>query len=143
VTPEITVKGAADAIAFYKRALGARERMRLASPDGKIMHAEIQIGDSVIFLCDEMPERGKPSPQTVGGSTGSLYVYVPDVDASVKRAVAAGARVTMPVADMFWGDRFGVISDPFGHDWGLATHTEDLTPAQQKKRAAEWMKQQP
>jgi uncharacterized glyoxalase superfamily protein PhnB len=79
----------------------------------------------------------------VGGSTGSLYVYVPDVDASVKRAVAAGARVTMPVADMFWGDRFGVISDPFGHDWGLATHTEYLTPAQQKKRAAEWMKQQP
>jgi uncharacterized glyoxalase superfamily protein PhnB len=142
VTPAITVKGAAEAIDFYRRALGARERMRMASPDGKIMRAELQIGDSVIFLGDECPDVGGRSPLTLGGATGSLHIYVPSVDAAVRRAVEAGARVTMPVADMFWGDRYGKVTDPFGHEWGLATHTEDLTPAQQKKRAAEFMKQQ-
>jgi PhnB protein len=142
VTPSIMVKGAAEAIEFYKRAFGARERMRMAAPDGKVMHAELTFGDSVVFLGDESPDMGGRSPQTLGGATGSLHIYVPNVDAAVKRAVDAGARVTMPVADMFWGDRYGKVTDPFGHEWGLATHKEDLTPAQQKKRAAEWMKQQ-
>jgi PhnB protein len=142
VTPAIMVRGAAEAIDFYKRAFGARERMRMASPDGKIMHAELQFGDSIVFLGDEMPDPGKPSPQTPGAAAGSLHLYVPNVDAAVKRAVDAGARVTMPITDMFWGDRYGKVTDPYGHEWGLATHKEDLTTAQMKKRAAEFMKQQ-
>ena len=141
VTPAIMVRGAAGAIDFYKRAFGARERMRMAGPDGKVMHAELRFGDSVVFLGDEMPDQGKPSPQTLGNATGSLHLYVPNVDVAVKRAVDAGARVTMPIADMFWGDRYGKVTDPYGHEWGLATHKEDVTPAQMKKRAAEFMKQ--
>jgi len=139
VTPGLTVRGAAEAIDFYKRALGARERMRMGAPDGKVGHAELAIGDSVIFLGDEFPE-GCKSPQTLGGTTTALHIYVPNVDAAIKRAVDAGAQITMPVADMFWGDRYGRIRDPFGHEWGLATHKEDLTPAQQKKRGEEFMK---
>jgi PhnB protein len=142
VTPAIMVRGAAQAIDFYKRAFGARELMRMAGPDGKVMHAELRFGDSVVFVGDEMPDQGKPSPQTLGNATGSLHLYVPNVDAAVKRAVDAGARVTMPIADMFWGDRYGKVADPYGHEWGLATHKEDLTTAQMKKRAAEFMKQQ-
>jgi PhnB protein len=142
VTPAIMVRGAAQAIDFYKRAFGARELMRMAAPDGKVMHAELRFGDSVVFLGDEMPDQGKPSPQTLGNATGSLHLYVPNVDAAVKRAVDAGARVTMPITDMFWGDRYGKVTDPYGHEWGLATHKEDLTTAQMKKRAAEFMKQQ-
>jgi PhnB protein len=115
--------------------------MRMAGPDGKVMHAELSFGDSVVFLGDEMPDRGKRSPQTVGSATGSLHLYLPNVDAAVKRAVDAGARVTMPIADMFWGDRYGTVTDPYGHEWGLATHKEDVTPAQMKKRAADFMKQ--
>jgi PhnB protein len=141
VTPQLTVRGAAAAIDFYKRALGAREVMRMASPDGKVMHAELKIGDSVIFLGDEFPEAGCQSPQTLGGATGSLHVYVPNVDAAFKRAVDAGAQATMPVSDMFWGDRYGKVKDPFGHEWGLATHKETLTPAQMRKRGEEAMKQ--
>lgn len=141
VTPQLTVRGAAEAIEFYKRAFGARELMRMASPDGKVMHAELRIGDSVFFLGDESPDMGGRSPQTLGGATGSLHVYVRNVDAAVKRAVDAGAQVAMAVADMFWGDRYGKLRDPFGHEWGLATHTEDLTPAQQRKRAEEFVKQ--
>jgi PhnB protein len=142
VTPAIMVRGAAQAIDFYKRAFGARELMRMAAPDGKVMHAELRFGDSVVFLGDEMPDQGKPSPQTLGNATGSLHLYVPNVDVAVKRAVDAGARVSMPIADMFWGDRYGKVTDPYGHEWGLATHKEDLTAAQMKKRAAEFMKQQ-
>jgi uncharacterized glyoxalase superfamily protein PhnB len=142
VTPAIMVKGAAAAIEFYKRAFGAREQMRMAGPDGKVMHAELKFGDSVVFLGDEMPDQGKLSPQSLGNATGSLHLYVPNVDAAVKRAVDAGARVSMPIADMFWGDRYGKVTDPFGHEWGLATRKEDLTAAQMKKRAAEFMRQQ-
>ncbi len=141
VTPQLTVRGAAEAINFYKRAFGARELMRMASPDGKVMHAELKVGDSVVFLGDEFPDMGCKSPQTLGGASGALHVYVPNVDAAFKRAVDAGAQVTMPVADMFWGDRYGKVRDPFGHEWGLATHKEDLTPAQTRKRAEEFFKQ--
>jgi uncharacterized glyoxalase superfamily protein PhnB len=141
VTPQLTVRGAAAAIDFYKRAFGFRELMRMASPDGKVMHAELKVGDSIFFLGDEFPAEGCQSPQTLGGATGSLHVYVPNVDAAFKRAVDAGAQPTMPVTDMFWGDRYGKVKDPFGHEWGLATHKEDLTPAQQRKRGEEFMKQ--
>ncbi len=141
VTPQLTVRGAAEAIDFYKRAFGARELMRMAAPDGKVMHAELKIGDSVFFLGDEFPDTGCRSPQSLGGATGALHVYVRNVDAAVKQAVDAGAQVTMPVADMFWGDRYGKVRDPFGHEWGLATHKEDLTPAQQRRRAEEFVKQ--
>lgn len=140
VTPQLTVRGADQAIDFYKRALGARLLMRMPGPDGKsVMHAELKIGDAIVFLADEFPDAGTRSPQALGGATGSLHVYVPDVDRAFKRAVAAGAQVKMPVADMFWGDRYGKIVDPFGHEWGLATHKEDLTPREQKKRAAAFM----
>ena len=135
ITPELTVRDAAAAIDFYTRAFGARELMRLAAPDGKIVHAELRIGDSIVFVSDEFPQHGRPAPPTVGGCTGALHVYVRNVDAAVQRAAGAGGQVTMPVADMFWGDRYGKIRDPFGHEWGLATHTVDLTPAQQKKAA--------
>jgi PhnB protein len=135
VTPSLVVRGAAQAIEFYKKALGAEERMRMAGPGGKIMHAELKIGDSIIFLTDEMPEMGCKAPQTLGGSAGSLYLYVQDVDSAFKRAVDAGGKATMPVADMFWGDRFGSFTDPFGHNWGLSTHVEDLTEPEIEERA--------
>ena len=99
------------------------------------MHAEIKVGDSVIFLSDESPDMGSRSPQSLGGTASSLHLYVPDVDAAFRRAVAAGAQVRMPVADMFWGDRFGKVVDPFGHEWGMATHVEDLTPGEVARRA--------
>jgi PhnB protein len=135
VTPSLVVRGAAQAIDFYKKALGAEERMRMAGPGGKIMHAELKIGDSIIFLTDEMPEMGCKSPQSLGGTAGSLYLYVPDVDTAFQRAVDAGGKATMPVSDMFWGDRFGSFTDPFGHTWGLSTHVEDLTEPEIEERA--------
>jgi len=141
LTPEIVVSRGAEAIDFYKRAFGAREVMRMASPDGKIMHAELRIGDSLFFLNDEFPEAAARSPQSLGGASGSLHVYVPNVDTAFQRAIDAGARVQMAVADMFWGDRYGKLADPFGHVWGLATHKEDLSTAQQRKRAEEFFKQ--
>jgi PhnB protein len=135
VTPYLTVKGAAQAIDFYKRAFGAQEVERMPGPDGtSVMHAELKIGDSIVMLSDEFPQMGTRSPQTLGGSTVSLFLYVPDVDAAFKRAVDAGAKATMPPADMFWGDRFGKVADPFGHAWGLATHTEDLSPDEIRRR---------
>jgi len=136
VTPSLIVRGAAEAIEFYKKALGAEELMRMAGPDGKIGHAELKIGDSVIFISDEFPNMGVArSPQTLGGCTGTLNLYVPDVDATFKQAVSAGGKTTMPVADMFWGDRYGTFSDPFGHHWGLGTHKEDLTAEEIEERA--------
>jgi len=144
VTPGLSVRGAAEALEFYKRALGAQEVMRMPGPDGKsIMHAEIRVGNSHIFLADEFPDMGCRSPQSLGGSTAALYLYVPDVDSAFKRAVEAGAQVKMPVMDMFWGDRFGRVADPFGHEWGLATHKEDLTPQEIGKRAQAWFAQMP
>jgi PhnB protein len=127
VTAALTVKDAAKAIDFYKKALGAEEIMRMPTPDGKIGHAQLQIGDSVIFLTDEFPNMGNKSPQTLGGTSGSLYLYVENVDAAVQQAINAGGKATMPVSDMFWGDRYGQFVDPFGHTWGIATHTQDLT----------------
>ena len=136
VTPYLMVRGADRAIEFYKRAFGAEELMRMPGPDGKsIMHAEIKIGDSRIFLSEEFPEMGCRSPQSLGGTASSLHLYIEDVDAAFKRAVAAGAQVKMPVGDMFWGDWFGKLIDPFGHEWGMATHTEDLTHQDIGKRA--------
>jgi len=139
VTPALTVKHGAEAIEFYKRAFGAQEVMRMNNPDGKIMHAEIKVGDSRIMLNDEMPDMGCLSPASVGGPTGSLYLYVPDVDAAFQRAVTAGAKVLMPVTDMFWGDRFGQVEDPSGHRWSLATHVEDLAPEEIARRHREFL----
>jgi PhnB protein len=134
VTPVLTVRGGMQALDFYKRALSVEERMRVPGPDGKrLMHAEFKIGDSVIMLCDEQPEMCR-GPQSLGGTTVSLYLYVEDVDKAFNRAVAAGAKVLMPVADMFWGDRVGKIADPYGHEWTLATHKEDVTPDEIKRR---------
>jgi uncharacterized glyoxalase superfamily protein PhnB len=136
ITPSVVVKGAEQAIEFYKKALGAQELMRMKSPDGKIMHAELKIGDSIIFVSDEFPNMGlTKSPLTLGGCTGALHIYVENVDTAFQRAVDAGGKVAMPVSDMFWGDRYGSITDPFGHVWGLATHKEDLSPKEIDERA--------
>ena len=144
VTPYLTVRGAAEAIAFYTRAFGAQEIERMPGPDGKsLMHAEVRIGDSVVMLSDEFPQTGCLSPQSLGGVTSYVFLYVPDVDAVFRRAVEAGARVTMPLTDMFWGDRFGKVADPFGHEWGMATHQEDVSPEEIQKRAAAAMSQMP
>lgn len=135
VTPAIVVRDAAKAIDFYKKALGAQELVRMPSPDGKIMHAELKIGDSIIFVSDEVPMPGNvKSPQTLGGCTGSLNVYVPNVDELFKQAIVAGGKESMPVTDQFWGDRYGSFVDPFGYSWGIATHKEDLSPAEMKER---------
>jgi PhnB protein len=129
LTPALTVRDGAKAIDFYKRALGAQELMRMPGPDGRgLMHAELKIGDSIFMLSEEQPGMGCRAPASVGGPTSYLYVYVPDVDTAFKQAVAAGAKVVMPVVDMFWGDRYGQVEDPSGHRWGLATHTRDLSP---------------
>jgi PhnB protein len=136
VTSYLTVRNGADAIEFYKRAFGAQETERITGPDNKsVMHAEIKIGDSIVMLSDEFPQGKTRSPQSLGGTTCSLFLYVPDVDAAFRRALDAGATVAMPLADMFWGDRFGTVADPFGHVWGLATHKEDVPPEELKKRA--------
>ncbi len=137
VTPYLVMTNAGKAIEFYKEAFGATENMRLATPDGKVMHAEIKIGDSPLMMCDECPESNALSPQTIGGTAVSIVLYVEDADAVVNRAVAAGAKLLMPVADQFWGDRCGTVSDPFGHKWTVATHKEDLTPEEIGKRAKE------
>ena len=138
VTPSLTVRDGAKAIDFYKKAFGAQERMRLPGPDGRLMHAELKVGDSIVMLGEEMPEMGCKAPVSVGAVSSSLYVYVPDVDAAFKRAVEAGAKAIMPPADMFWGDRFGTVEDPSGHRWGLATHKEDPSPAEMEKRKNEF-----
>ncbi len=135
VTPSLTIKNAAAAIDFYKKAFGAEEIMRMNSPDGKVAHAELKIGDSIIFLGDECDMGFARSPQTLGGTTGGLCLYVPDVDKAYERAIKAGAQARMPVADMFWGDRYGNLSDPFGHVWALATHKEDLSEEEIEERA--------
>ena len=136
VTPHLCVRGASEAIAFYARAFGAEEISRMPGPDGKLMHAEIRIGDSIVMLADEFPEMGgtSRSPLALGGTSAGLLIYCEDADALFARAVAAGAEVTMPLADMFWGDRYGKLLDPFGHDWAIATHKEDLTPEQMAER---------
>jgi PhnB protein len=136
VTPYLVFSGASDAIAFYKKALGASEVMRMDDPSGQIHHAEISIGDSRIMLVDEHPEKQVLGPKTIGGSPVSIYLYVGDVDAAVERAVAAGAKLVMPVADQFYGDRSGAVEDPFGYRWFIATHKEDLTMEEIRRRTA-------
>ena len=135
-TPYLVVDGAAKAIEFYARVFGATERMRMPGPGGKVGHAEIRIGDSVIMLADEHPEMGARGPRAYGGAAVSLHLYVPDVDATVKRALAAGATILRPVEDKFYGDRMGTIEDPFGHHWHVSTHKEDVTPDEMARRAA-------
>ncbi len=127
LTPHLVCAGAADAIDFYKRAFNAVEQARLPGPDGKLMHAAVKIGDSTLMLVDENPQWGSLGPKALKGSPVTSHLYGPDVDATGAKAVAAGAKVTMPVADMFWGDRYGQLEDPFGHRWSVATHTRDLT----------------
>ena len=139
VTPHLVVKNAAQAIEFYKKAFGAEERSRFEMPGGFIGHAELKIGDSVIFLADEMPGPcATKSPQSLGGSTATLNIYVDDVDKLFDQAVTAGGTSVMPVADMFWGDRYGTLTDPFGHVWSLATHKEDLSKQEMEERAQEF-----
>jgi PhnB protein len=135
VTPYLSIRGAARAIEFYKKAFGAAEVMRMPGPDGKLGHAEIRIGDSRVMLSDEYPEMAFLGPQTRGGSTVHIHLYVRDVDATTERAVAAGARLIRPIEDKFYGDRTGSIEDPFGHVWHLATHKEDLSMAELRRRA--------
>ena len=134
LTPQLAVKGIDAAIDFYVKNLGATKTFTMPGPDGKTMHAEIKIGDSIIMLDEENLQQGMKSPLTLGGSPGQLMIYVPDVDALAATLVAAGAKVTVPVEDMFWGDRYGELVDPFGHVWAIATHTEDLTPEQTAER---------
>ena len=136
VTPYLILNKASGAIAFYKAALGASEVMRMADPGGTVHHAEISIGDSRIMLADEHPEIQALSPKTIGGSPVSIHLYVEDVDAAVERAVAAGAKLIRPVADQFYGDRVGGVEDPFGHRWFIATHNEDLTMDEIRRRGA-------
>ena len=136
VTPYLCVSGAADALEFYKKAFGAKEIMRMADPSGKVGHAEIQIGDSIIMLADEYPEMNFRSPRTLGGSPVTIHLYVEDVDTIVNQAVSAGGKIVRPVADQFYGDRSGVVEDPFGHSWNVSTHVEDIAPEEIEKRAA-------
>jgi PhnB protein len=142
VTPSLFVAGAAKAIDFYKKAFGAEELMRFPGPDGSsIMYAELKIGDSIIMLGDEMPEGGGRGPKSIGGTPVSFFLYGEDVDARWKRAVDAGAKELVPLADQFWGDRAGCLEDPFGHQWWLAQRVQDLTPEELKKNAEAFFSQ--
>ena len=140
VTPYLIVKGAADAIEFYKRAFGATEMLRMADPQGRVGHAEIKIGDSVIMLADEHPAMGYRSPRTLGGTGVSILLYLEDVDGVFERAVKHGAKAQRPVTNQFYGDRSGTLEDPFGHVWTVATHVEDVPPEEMKRRAEAAMK---
>ena len=142
MTPMLTVRDAARAIEFYITAFNAQQRHRMDDPDGKVMHAEMKIGNSIFMLGEENPQMSCLSPLTLKGTPISLYLYVDNVDAAFQQAVKAGAKAEMPVSDMFWGDRFGQVSDPFGHRWSLATHKEDLTPEQMKPRAQQFFAEQ-
>ncbi len=134
VTPYLLVRDAAGAIEFYKEAFGAIETVRMPTPGGKIGHAEIKIGEGMVMLADESPESGHKSPQSLGGTGVSLMFYVPDVDAQFAKALAAGATILRPLTDQFYGDRSGTLTDPSGHIWTIATHTEDVEPAEMKRR---------
>jgi PhnB protein len=133
-TPYLTLNDCARALDFYKKAFGAQELVRMEAMPGKIGHAEIKIGDSMIMLADEMPASDTRAPKSLGGTTGSIFLYFRDVDSAYKQAVDAGAKAVMPPADMFWGDRFGKLTDPFGHSWAMATHIEDVAPDEMRKR---------
>lgn len=136
VTPHLVCAGAAEAIEFYKKAFGAVEVTRLPGPDGKIMHAQLRIGDSPVMLAEEMPSCGSFAPTSLKGTPVTLHLYVNDADAFVARAALAGAKVVMAVSDMFWGDRYGVVQDPFGHQWAVATHVREVTPQEMREAMA-------
>jgi PhnB protein len=136
LTPFLTLRNTAKAIEFYKKAFGAKERSRMPGPGGSVMHAELVIGDSSIMMGDEMPQMGSKSPETLGGSAAGLMIYTTNVDALFAKATAAGATVEMPPMDMFWGDRYARLVDPFGHKWAIGTHIEDVSPKEMNKRAA-------
>ena len=136
ITPHLVVRDAVKALAFYPKAFGATELFRMPGPDGVVMHAELQVGDSKFMLGEECPEQGALSPQSVGGTGMGLLIYVKDVDAAFSQATGAGCTTLMPPTDMFWGDRYGKLQDPFGHQWSLATHKEDLYPEEMAKRMA-------
>ena len=141
ITPMLTVRYAAKAIDFYRRAFGAEEIGRMHGPDGKtVMHAELKIGDSRLFLCDEIPEMEIRGPETLGGTASGIYLYVRDVDEMFRKALEAGATERHPLQDMFWGDRTGSVVDPFGHTWELATHREDVSPEEMHRRGKEFFK---
>ena len=142
LTPHLICAGAADAIEFYKKAFNAIDQARLPGPDGKLMHAAVRIGDSTLMLVDENPQCGALGPKALKGSPVAIHLYVGDVDATVAQAVAAGAKITMPVADMFWGDRYGQLEDPFGHRWSVATHMRDLSAEEIKQGMAKMMAEQ-
>jgi uncharacterized glyoxalase superfamily protein PhnB len=139
VTPSLIQRDCTKAIDYYKKALGAVERMRMPGPDGKIMHAELQIGTSIVMMNDEM--MGMKSAESLGATPVSFYLYVDDCDAALQKAISAGGKEVMPASDMFWGDRMGQFADPFGYRWTLATHVKDMTPEEMKKGQEEWMKQ--
>lgn len=141
LTPYLFIKGAAAAIEFYKSVFGATEVMRMAGPNGQIMHAELRIGDSLVMLSDENPQMGAVSPQSLGGTASGINVYIADVDSVVQKAVDSGAKLVRPVKDQFYGDRSGTLIDPFGHMWSVATHVEDVSPEEMSKRAAAAMSQ--
>ena len=143
LTPFLTVRDAVKAIEFYKQAFGAKERGVMKGPDGKVMHAELMIGDSIIMLSDEFPAFGALSPQSTGGAGMGLHIYLDGVDAAFEKAVKAGAEVEMPVMDQFWGDRYGKLKDPFGHKWSIATHTKDLSLDEMKQGMDEAMSKMP
>jgi PhnB protein len=143
LTPYMTVRDAARAIEFYKQAFGAVEKGVMKGPEGKIMHAELRIGDSIVMLADEFPQFGSMSPLSTGGAGMGLHIYVEDVDSAFDRAVKAGATVEMPVMDMFWGDRYGKLADPFGHKWSIATHKADLSMEEMEKGMKAMMKDMP
>jgi PhnB protein len=136
VTPYLVVRGAARAIEFYKRAFGAQELSRSPGPDGLLMHAALKFGDSMVMLCDEMPQMQRwVSPESLNGTTTAVHLFVEDADAVFARAMQAGAKVSLPLMDTFWGDRFGKLTDPFGHEWSIATHQYDYTPEEMRKAA--------
>jgi uncharacterized glyoxalase superfamily protein PhnB len=138
VTPSMVVSNATEAIAFYKKAFNANEIYTFPTPDGKILHAMIQIGDSFVMMSDEFPNMGMKSPTTIGGTAVTLHLYVEDSDKVFKQAVDAGAIITMPIMDAFWGDRFGTVMDPYGHSWAISTHKVDMTPEGLRKAGEEY-----
>lgn len=141
VTPNLVVEDAGEALTFYRKAFGADETVRMPGPNGRIMHAEMRIGDSVFMIGEQMPDMGRNSPRKYGGSPVGFYVYVESVDTAWKRAVDAGAKTMMPLADMFWGDRTGTLEDPFGHIWTLAEHVKDPTPEEMEKEQEKFFAQ--
>lgn len=141
LTPYLAVDDATAAIDFYQRAFGAKERVRMHGPDGMIAHAELEIGDSMVMLSDPFPQASTRPPKELGGTSVGVFVYVENVDEVFQQAVDAGATATMEPDDQFWGDRFGSVTDPFGHSWQISTHVEDVPPEEMEKRSKEWMAQ--